>query len=89
MDDIFSQFGDIFGSAFGGGFEGFGGNNRGVSKGANLRIRVKLSLEEIFNGVDKKVKVKRKNKSSWIKFYNMFSMWRKWSKRENSKHNFG
>ena len=39
MDDIFSQFGDIFGSAFGGGFEGFGGSGRGVSKGANLRIR--------------------------------------------------
>ena len=57
MEDIFSQFGDIFGSAFGGGFEGFGGGGRGVSKGANLRIRVKLTLEEIFKGVDKKVKV--------------------------------
>ena len=68
MDDIFSQFGDIFGSAFGGGFEGFGGSNRGVSKGANLRIRVKLSLEEIFNGVDKKVKVKRKIKAQGLNF---------------------
>ena len=70
MDDIFSQFGDIFGSAFGGGFEGFGGNSRGVTKGANLRIRVKLSLQEIFNGVDKKVKVKRKVKSEGLNFTN-------------------
>jgi len=49
MDDIFSQFGDIFGSAFGGGgfsgFGGFGGQRR--VKGSNLRIRVKLDLEEI------------------------------------------
>ncbi|GAA4816611.1 molecular chaperone DnaJ [Litoribaculum gwangyangense] len=61
MDDIFSQFGDIFGGAFGGGFSGFGGGGgqRRV-KGSNLRIRVKLTLEEVANGVDKKVKVKRK-----------------------------
>lgn len=61
MDDIFSQFGDIFGSAFGGGFSGFGGGSRQrVVKGSNLRIRVKLTLEEIATGVEKKVKVKRK-----------------------------
>lgn len=64
MDDIFSQFGDIFGSAFGGagGFSGFGGSGGGQRrvKGSNLRIKVKLTLEEIANGVDKKVKVKRK-----------------------------
>ena len=66
MDDIFSQFGDIFGSAFGGGgggfsgFGGFGGGGQRRAKGSNLRIRVKLSLEEIANGVEKKVKVKRK-----------------------------
>ena len=61
MDDIFSQFGDIFGSAFGGGgFGGFGGGRQRVVKGSNLRIRVKLTLEEIANGVEKKVKVKRK-----------------------------
>lgn len=66
MDDIFSQFGDIFGGAFGGngGFSGFsggfgGGQQRRV-KGSNLRIRVKLTLEEIANGVEKKIKVKRK-----------------------------
>lgn len=61
MDDIFSQFGDIFG---GGGFGGFGGGGgRGGArrvKGSNLRIRVKLTLEEIANGVEKKIKVKRK-----------------------------
>ena len=61
MEDIFSQFGDIFGSAFGGGFSGFGGGTRGRSrvKGSNLRIRVKLSLSEMIEGVEKKVKVKR------------------------------
>ena len=60
MEDIFSQFGDIFGGAFGG-FSGFGGGSRQrVLKGSNLRIRVKLTLEEIANGVEKKVKVKRK-----------------------------
>ncbi|NNJ89928.1 MAG: molecular chaperone DnaJ [Eudoraea sp.] len=62
MEDIFSQFGDIFGSAFGGsfgGFGGFGGGQRRV-KGSNLRIRVKLSLEEVASGVEKKVKVRRK-----------------------------
>src|SRR5690554_4530079 len=65
MDDIFSQFGDIFGGAFGGGggFSGFGGGFGGQQrrvKGSNLRIRVKLTLEEIANGVEKKVKVRRK-----------------------------
>lgn len=64
MDDIFSQFGDIFGSAFGGGgfggFGGFGGGGQRRVKGSNLRIRVKLTLEEIANGVEKKIKVKRK-----------------------------
>ncbi|WP_111307512.1 molecular chaperone DnaJ [Confluentibacter sediminis] len=61
MDDIFSQFGDIFGGAFGGGgFSGFGGGGQRRVKGSNLRIRVKLNLEEIANGVEKKIKVKRK-----------------------------
>ena len=57
MDDIFSQFGDIFGSAFGSSFGGFGGGGQRVSKGSNLRIRVKLNLDEIINGVEKKIKV--------------------------------
>ena len=61
MDDIFSQFGDIFGGGGGGGFSGFsGGGRRAQVKGSNLRIRVKLTLEEIANGVEKKIKVKRK-----------------------------
>ncbi|MEH1006811.1 molecular chaperone DnaJ [Winogradskyella sp. ECml5-4] len=63
MDDIFSQFGDIFGGGFGGGggFSGFGGGGRQrVVKGSNLRIRVTLTLEEVANGIEKKIKVKRK-----------------------------
>ncbi|WP_416448181.1 molecular chaperone DnaJ [Leeuwenhoekiella sp. A2] len=70
MEDIFSQFGDIFGSAFGGGgggFSGFGGGFGGGQrrvKGSNLRIRVKLTLEEIANGVEKKIKVRRKKQAS-------------------------
>ena len=57
MDDIFSQFGDIFGSAFGG---GFGGGTQRRSRGSDMRIRVKLTLEEIASGVEKKIKVPRK-----------------------------
>jgi molecular chaperone DnaJ len=71
MDDIFSQFGDIFGGAFGGGgFGGFGGGSRGRArvKGSNLRIRVKLTLEEIANGVEKKVKVRRKVLAEGVTF---------------------
>jgi len=60
MEDIFSQFGDIFGGGFGGGFSGFGGQRQRVVKGSNLRIRVKLTLKDIANGVEKKIKVKRK-----------------------------
>lgn len=61
MEDIFSQFGDIFG---GGGspfdsFFGGGGSRRRTRKGTNLRIKLKLSLEEIANGVEKKIKVNR------------------------------
>lgn len=67
MDDIFSQFGSIFGDFFGGGggfggFGGFGGSQRGgrpVSRGSNLRIKVKLTLEEIDNGTEKKIKVNK------------------------------
>lgn len=61
MDDIFSQFGDIFGGHFGGGGfgGGFGGGRQVRVRGSNLRIRVKLELKDILNGVEKKVKVKR------------------------------
>ena len=58
MDDIFSQFGDIFGDTFGGAFGGFGGG-RSQNRGSNLRIKVKLTLDEIANGVEKKLKIKR------------------------------
>ncbi|NNL01529.1 MAG: DnaJ domain-containing protein, partial [Eudoraea sp.] len=70
MDDIFSQFGDIFGSAFGGGFGGFGGFSGGQRrvKGSNLRIRVSLTLEEIAHGVEKKVKVKRKKQAAGVTY---------------------
>lgn len=59
MDDIFSQFGDIFGGGFGG-FGGFGsGGGRRVNRGSDLRVKVKLSLKEIATGVEKKIKVKK------------------------------
>ena len=54
MEDIFSQFGDIFGSAFGGSFSGGFGGRSSRPRGSDMRIRVKLSLEEISNGVEKK-----------------------------------
>ncbi|HOO98438.1 MAG TPA: molecular chaperone DnaJ [Bacteroidales bacterium] len=59
MEDIFSSFGDIFGDAFGG-FGGFGSSRRSsrrVNKGSNLRVKVKLNLQEIANGTEKKIKV--------------------------------
>ena len=66
MDDIFSMFGDIFGGRGFGGFGGVGGFGGGrsssgsrVNRGGNLRIRVKLTLEEINKGVEKKIKVKK------------------------------
>ena len=70
MDDIFSQFGDIFGGHFGGGgFSGFGGGSRTTRvKGSNLRIRVKLELKDILNGVTKKVKVKRLVKADGVTY---------------------
>ena len=63
MDDIFSQFGDVFGddsvfgSFFGGGGGGRGGSRRTV--GSNIRIKLKLTLSEMRAGVEKKVKYKR------------------------------
>ena len=63
MDDIFSHFGDIFGDAFGfGGFSGGrsrSGSQRRVYQGTNLRVKVKLNLQEIANGVEKKIKVNK------------------------------
>jgi len=59
MEDIFSQFGDIFGDSGFGGFGRQSQNGRRVQKGTNLRIKVKLTLEEIANGVEKKIKVNK------------------------------
>jgi molecular chaperone DnaJ len=65
MDDIFSQFGDIFGGGFGGG----GGSRKTARvKGSNMRIRVKVTLEDIANGVEKKVKVHREIKAVGVTF---------------------
>lgn len=62
MDDIFSQFGDIFGGGFGGGGS-FGGSRGGgksrVVRGTNLRVKMKLTLQEIAEGVNKKIKVNK------------------------------
>lgn len=69
MDDIFSNFGDIFGghnpfdSFFGG-----GGRSSGARKGSNLRIKIKLTLEEIANGAEKKIKVKRLMSADGVTF---------------------
>lgn len=72
MDDIFSQFGDIFGGfGGGGGFGGFGGGSRGGARrvrGTNLRIKVKLSLEDIVNGVQKKIKVLKLVQADGVKY---------------------
>jgi molecular chaperone DnaJ len=61
MEDIFSHFGDIFGggSFFGGGFGGGGRGSQRVNRGSNLRVKVKLTLKEIAEGVEKKIKVKK------------------------------
>lgn len=63
MEDIFSQFGDIFGGAFGG-FGGFGGAGSGrggrrMRRGSDLRVKVKLTLKEVAKGVEKKIKVNK------------------------------
>lgn len=65
MEDIFSQFGDIFGGGAGGfsGFGGFGGGGasrgRRANRGSNIRVKVNMSLKDIVNGVEKKIKVNK------------------------------
>ncbi len=66
MEDIFAHFGDIFGGRMGGmggfsGFEGATGSRprQHVNKGTDLRITVKVTLKDIMNGVDKKLKIPR------------------------------
>ena len=56
MEDIFSQFGDIFGGGFGG---GGGGQRQQQARGSNLRVRIKLNLEEMIGGTQKTIKVKK------------------------------
>ncbi len=66
MDDIFSMFGDVFGGGFSG-FGGFGGGGRQqehVNRGSDLRVKVRLTLEEIVFGVEKKIKVNKYVKCS-------------------------
>src|SRR4029079_5834052 len=64
MEDIFSQFGDIFGddlfgNFFGGGKRGRRGQRSRGIRGSNLRIKLKLTYEEIAKGVTKNIKVKK------------------------------
>jgi molecular chaperone DnaJ len=67
MEDIFSQFGDIFGDDLFGSFFGGGGGRRGGGRGSrargvrgsNLRVKIKLTYEEIAKGVTKNIKVKK------------------------------
>jgi molecular chaperone DnaJ len=74
MEDIFSQFGDIFGGGGSGGspfdsFFGGGGKSR-QRKGSNLRIKLKMTLEEIANGIEKKIKVNRLVHAEGVTFKN-------------------
>ena len=70
MDDIFSNFGDIFGGhfgsafrdfadSFGGSFYGSSSNRKATSKGSNLRVKVQISLNDVATGVEKKLKVNK------------------------------
>lgn len=64
MEDIFSQFGDVFGEDLFGSFFGGGGRGRGAqrgqgTRGSNLRVKLKLNFEEIAKGVTKNIKVKK------------------------------
>ncbi len=64
MEDIFSQFGDIFGGGGAGGFGDFFGNSGGRGRtranvGSNIRIKLKLNYADIRNGVEKKIKYRK------------------------------
>lgn len=58
MDDIFDRFGDVFGGHFGG-FGGGSSRREAVRRGADLRVKVKLTLEEIVKGTTKKLKINK------------------------------
>jgi molecular chaperone DnaJ len=68
MNDIFSQFGDVFGGNFGGGGGGRGGSR--VVRGTNLRVKMKMTLEEIAEGVNKKIKVNKLVNASGVTYKN-------------------
>lgn len=71
MEDIFSQFGDIFGGGGQNPFDSFfggGGSRRRQRRGSNLRIKLKLNLSEVANGVEKKIKVNRMVKADGVTF---------------------
>ena len=72
MEDIFSRFGDIFGddSPFGSFFGGGGRGGQRMRKGSNLRIKLKLNLKEIAEGVEKKIKVNRMVAAQGVTFKN-------------------
>ena len=57
MEDIFAQFGDIFGGGFG--FGGGGRSRQRTNRGSDIRVRVSLTLDEIANGVTKKLKLNK------------------------------
>jgi molecular chaperone DnaJ len=59
MEDIFEQFGDVFGGAFGGFGGGRSSGGTRMTRGTNLRVKIKLTLEEIATGVKKKIKVNK------------------------------
>ena len=68
MDDIFSQFGDIFGgspfeSIFGG-----GGSSRSRNKGSDIKIKLALTFEEISQGVEKRIKIKQSILADGVSF---------------------
>ncbi len=60
LDDIFSMFGDIFGGRSFGGFGGGGKTRKSRYRGGDLRLKVRMTLQEIATGVTKKFKVKKK-----------------------------
>jgi len=73
MEDIFSQFGDVFG---GGAFDSFFGGSRGgrrTKRGTNLRVKLRLTLAEVAKGVEKKIKVKRHVVAPGVTFKNCSS----------------
>ena len=70
MEDIFSQFGDIFGGSPFGDIFGGGRQRGGRSKGSDIRIKLALDYEEINKGIEKKIKVKRSVVADGVQFTN-------------------